>query len=300
VTTPPLPEDPVQAGNLRGMLWMLAATFLFVLMHGAIRNIANEIDPFEIAFIRNLFGLIFLAPVFLRHGMAPLRTWNFRMHFWRAVINLINMVAFYFGLSLTPLAEATALNFTAPLFATLLATVFLGETFRIRRTVALAVGFAGAIIILRPGVEAINPGALFVIFAAVLWGGIMIMIKLMARTDSSLTITVWVLILMTVMSFPPALFVWQTPTATQFGWLAFIAVTGTIGQLMLAQALKEAEATSIMPIDFFRLIWAAVIGYFAFAEIPDIFTWTGGIMIFGSATYIAFREKKLHKERGTR
>jgi len=297
VTTPLLPEDPVQAGNFRGILWMLAATLLFVFMHAAIRNIAGEINAFEIAFFRNLFGLIFLAPVFLRHGMAPLRTRNFRMHFWRAVINLINMVAFYFGLALTPLAEATALNFTAPLFTTLLATVFLGETVRIRRTIALAVGLVGAIVILRPGFEAINPGALFVIFAAVLWGGIMIMIKVMARTDSSLTITVWVLILMSVMSFPPALFVWQWPTLAQCGWLTFIAVTGTIGQLMLAQALKEAEATSIMPIDFFRLVWAAVLGYLAFGEVPDLFTWTGGIMIFGSATYIAFREKKLHTQR---
>jgi drug/metabolite transporter (DMT)-like permease len=300
VTTPLLPEDPVQAGNFRGILWMLGATLLFVFMHAAIRSIAGQINAFEIAFFRNLFGLIFLAPVFLRHGMAPLRTRNFRMHFWRAVINLINMVAFYFGLALTPLAEATALNFTAPLFATLLATVFLGETVRLRRTIALAVGFVGAVVILRPGVEAINPGALLVIFAAVLWGGIMIMIKVMARTDSSLTITVWVLILMTVMSFPPALFVWQWPTLEQFGWLTFIAVTGTIGQLMLAQALKEAEAISIMPIDFFRLIWAAVLGYLAFGEAPDLFTWAGGIMIFGSATYIAFREKKLHTQHDSR
>ena len=297
MSTQPTSEDDIKAGNFRGILWMLGATLLFVVMHGAIRNIANQVDPFEIAFFRNLFGLVFLGPVFLRYGLTPLRTQQFRLHFWRAVINLINMVAFYFGLALTPLAEATALNFTAPLFATLLATVFLGETFRIRRTVALAVGFAGAIVILRPGVDAINPGSLFVIFAAVLWGGIMIMIKIMARTESSLTITAWVLILMTVMSFPPALFVWEWPTPVQFGWLAFIAVTGTIGQLMLAQALKEAEATSIMPIDFFRLIWAAAIGYLAFTEIPDVFTWAGGIMIFGSATYIAFREKQLHRQR---
>lgn len=286
----------IKAGNLRGMLWMLGATFMFVLMHGAIRNLAGEIDPFEIAFFRNFFGVLFLTPVFMRHGLKPLRTRQFGMHFWRAVINLTNMVAFYFGLSMTPLAEATALNFTAPLFATLLATVFLGETFRIRRTIALAVGFIGAIVILRPGVEAINPGALFVIFAAVLWGGIMIMIKVMARTESVLSLTTWVMLLMTIMSLPPTLYFWTTPTPIQFAWLAFIAVTGTIGQLMLAQALKEAEATAIMPIDFFRLVWAAVIGYFAFTEIPDIFTWVGGIMIFGSATYIAFREKKLHTQ----
>jgi drug/metabolite transporter (DMT)-like permease len=294
VSTQPTADDIAKAGNFRGILWMLGATLLFVLMHGAIRNIAGQVDPIEIAFFRNAFGVVFLAPVFIRHGLRPLRTRQFKLHFWRAVINLTNMIAFYFGLSLTPLAEATALNFTAPLFATLLATVFLGETFRIRRTVALVVGFVGAVVILRPGFEAINPGALFVIFAAVLWGGIMVMIKVMTRTESSLSITTWVMILMTIMSLPPTLFVWETPTAAQFAWLAFIAVTGTIAQLMLVQALKEAEATSIMPIDFFRLVWAAAIGYLAFTEIPDVFTWIGGTMIFGSATYIAFREKKLH------
>lgn len=293
---PSAPDEQRQAGNLRGVFWMLGATLVFVFMHAAIRHIASEVDPIEIAFFRNFLGLVFLAPVFLRYGLAPLRTKLFRMHFWRAAINLVNMITYYIGLRLTPLAEATALNFTAPLFAALLATVFLGETLRLRRALALIVGLSGAIVIVRPGFEALNPGALLVIFSAVLWGGIMVMIKIIGRTESSLTITLWVLILMTVMSFPPALFVWQWPTLLQFGWLTFIAVVGTIGQLMLAQALKEAEATAILPIDFFRLIWAAVTGYLAFGEVPDIFTWTGGIMIFGAATYIAIREKKLRKQ----
>jgi drug/metabolite transporter (DMT)-like permease len=279
---------------------MLGATLVFVNMHAAIRHLAPEVDPLQIAFSRNILGLIFLAPVFLRNGFAPLRTKLFRLHFWRAAINLVNMITYYMGLRLTPLAEATALNFTAPLFATMLATVLLGETLRLRRVLALAAGFTGALIIVRPGFEALNPGAMLVIFSAVLWGGIMVMIKIIGRTESSLTITLWVLILMTVMSFPPALFVWQWPTPSQFGWLVFIAVTGTIGQLMLAQALKEAEATSIMPVDFCRLIWAAVTGYLAFGEVPDIFTWAGGVMIFASATYIALREKKLHRQQESR
>lgn len=297
MTVPPGTEETASSRNFQGILWMLGATLLFVAMHGAIRNIANDVDPFQIAFLRNLFGLVLLVPIFLRFGLAPLRTTQFRLHLLRAVFNVINMVAFYFGLALTPLAEATALNFTAPLFATLLATVFLGETFRVRRALALVVGFAGAVVVLRPGVEAINPGALLVIFAAVLWGGIMILIKVIARKESTITITAWVLILMTVLSFPPALVVWQWPSWEQFGWLVFIAVTGTAGQLMLTQALKLAEATSVMPIDFFRLIWAAGIGYAAFGEIPDAFTWVGGIMIFAAATYIAFREKKLHQRK---
>ncbi|MGH6618591.1 MAG: DMT family transporter [Alphaproteobacteria bacterium] len=300
MNAPPSPDERKRAGNLRGIFWMLGATLIFVNMHAAIRHIAPEVDPLEIAFFRNVLGLIFLAPVFLRYGLEPLRTTQFRMHFWRAAINLVNMVTYYMGLRLTPLAEATALNFTAPLFATVLATAFLGEKLRLWRALALAAGFTGALVIVRPGFEALNPGALLVIFSAVLWGGIMVMIKLIGRTESSLTITLWVLILMTAMSFPPALFVWQWPTATQFAWLTYIAVTGTIGQLMLAQALKEAEATAIMPVDFSRLIWAAVTGYFAFGEVPDVFTWTGGVMIFASATYIALREKKLHKRRESR
>lgn len=287
------------SANLRGMIWMLGATLLFAAMHGAIRHIAQDVHPTEIAFFRNFLGLVFLSPLFLRYGLTPLRTQRFGMHLIRAVLNVGNMIAFYTGLSLTPLAEATALNFTAPLFTTLLATVFLGETLRMRRTAALLFGFAGALIILRPGLGELNIGALLVVTSALIWGGIMVMIKVMSRTDSALTITLWMLLLMSVMSLPPALPFWTWPTPTEWGWLTFIGVSGTIAQLMITQAIKEAEATSIMPIDFFRLIWATLIGYLAFTEVPDLFTWIGGTMIFASATYIAFREKKLHHDRKT-
>lgn len=285
------------SGNLRGMVWMLGATLLFAAMHGAIRHIAQDVHPTEIAFFRNFLGLVFLSPLFIRYGLSPLRTPRFGMHFIRAILNVGNMIAYYMGLSLTPLAEATALNFTAPLFTTLLATVFLGETLRLRRTTALLFGFMGALIILRPGLGELNIGALLVVTSALIWGGIMVMIKVMSRTDSALTITLWMLLLMSVMSLPPALPFWTWPTWIEWGWLTFIGVTGTIAQLLITQAIKEAEATSIMPIDFFRLIWATLIGYLAFTEVPDIFTWIGGTMIFGSATYIAFREKKLYNDR---
>lgn len=284
-------------GNLRGVVWMLGATLLFAAMHGAIRLATQEIHATEIAFFRSLLGLVFLSPLFIRYGLAPLRTNRFGMHLIRAVINVFNMIAFYFGLSITPLAEATALNFTAPLFTTLLATVFLGERLRLRRTTALLLGFAGALVVLRPGMAELNPGHIFVIVSALMWGGIMVMIKVMSRTDSTLTITLWMLLLMSVLSLPPALPFWTWPTATGWFWLAFIAVTGTLAQLMITQAIKEAEATSIMPIDFFRMIWATLIGYLAFSETPDPFTWLGSAMIFGSATYIAFRERKLHQEK---
>lgn len=285
------------SANLRGMIWMLGATLLFAGMHGAIRHIAQDVHPTEIAFFRNFLGLIFLSPLFIRYGLAPLRTPRFGMHFIRAILNVGNMIAYYTGLSLTPLAEATALNFTAPLFTTLLATVFLGETLRLRRTTALLFGFLGALVILRPGMAEMNIGAVLVVVSALIWGGIMVMIKVMSRTDSALTITLWMVLLMSVMSLPPALPFWTWPTWTEWGWLTFIGVTGTIAQLLITQAIKEAEATSIMPIDFFRLIWATLIGYLAFTEVPDLFTWVGGTMIFGSAIYIAFREKKLHRDR---
>jgi drug/metabolite transporter (DMT)-like permease len=285
------------SANLRGMIWMLGATLLFAAMHGAIRHIAQDVHPTEIAFFRNFLGLIFLSPLFIRYGVAPLRTPRFGMHFIRAILNVGNMIAYYIGLSLTPLAEATALNFTAPLFTTLLATVFLGETLRLRRTTALLFGFLGALVILRPGMAEMNIGAVLVVVSALIWGGIMVMIKVMSRTDSALTITLWMVLLMSVMSLPPALPFWTWPTWIEWGWLTFIGVTGTIAQLLITQAIKEAEATSIMPIDFFRLIWATLIGYLAFTEVPDLFTWVGGTMIFGSAIYIAFREKKLHRDR---
>ena len=201
------------------------------------------------------------------------------------------MIMFFTGIATTPLATANALGFAAPLFAAALATLFLGESFRWRRWGAMFFGFAGTLVILRPGFVSLEFGPLMILSSSFLWGVMLVVIKSIGRSDPSPTIVVYMLLFMTPLSLVPALFVWIWPTPEQIVMLFIMGMFGTAGQFALAQALRLADTAVVLPIDFFRLVWASLFGYFLFAEVPDIFTWIGGIMIFTGATYLALRER---------
>lgn len=280
---------------LRGVLWMLAGTVFFSSMHGLIRHVSAGMHPFEVVFFRNLFGLIVVAPWFMRYGFSVLKTGNLKLHILRAGLNIISMLAFFYALSLAPLADVTALTFAAPLFAPILATIFFGERAGPLRWAAILFGFAGAMVVLRPGFTDVNAGLVLAAFAALVWAFALMVIKQLGRTDSTVTITSYMIVCLVPLSAVPAVFVWQWPTGEQFLWLMAIGVSGTIGHLLLNQAVKEAQANTVMPFDFARLIWAVLIGYFAFAELPDAFTWVGGLMICGSGIYIAYSERRRRK-----
>lgn len=286
------------SGNLRGIVWMALSTVAFVAMHATVRHVSKELHPLEIAFFRQLFGIVALAPVFIHYGLAPLRTKQLPLHMARAAVNVVAMFAFYYGLSTTPLAQVSALGFSSPIFATILAMLFLGEKVRLRRWLAILVGFSGVFIAFLPDIRetgAVGLGSLSVLLSSATWAIALIMIKILGRTESSITITAMMVLLMTPMSFFPALAVWEWPTWGALAWLALIGVTGTIGQLTVTQALKEGDTNVVMPIDFLKLIWAASLGFLWFGEIPGLSTWAGGAMIFVSTTYIAWREHQLRK-----
>jgi drug/metabolite transporter (DMT)-like permease len=193
---------------------------------------------------------------------------------------------------LTPLAQVQALGFTAPLFATLLAVLVLREKVFLWRWGTLIVGFVGALIIIRPGFKDIDVGSLLVLSSAAIWAGAIIVIKILSRTDSSVTITAYMVLLMTPLSLIPAVFYWAWPNFEQWLWLVFVGVSGTLAQLGMAQAFRVAEATAVLPLDFMKLVWGAAIGYLLFAEVPDTGVWIGGATIFVAATYIAYRESR--------
>ena len=291
----PLPlaaADAPSGGAWRGIACMVLSTACFAAMHGAIRHLSDAIHPFEIAFFRNLFGVLVVVPWLVRLGLEPLRTRRFGLHALRAAVNAVAMLSFFTALSLTPLTQVTALAFSAPIFATLLAVVVFGERVRARRWTAIAVGFAGTVVVLRPGIDVLAVGPWLALASSLVWAVVMLMIKVLGRTESSVTITAYMSLLMAPITLVPALFVWTWPTVSQLAWLVGIGVLGGTGQLLMAQALKEAETQVVMPFDFLKLVWASIIAYFAFAEVPDAFTWVGGMMIFCSAAYIAYRERQ--------
>jgi drug/metabolite transporter (DMT)-like permease len=279
----------------QGCALMVLGTLMFAGMHTAIRYSTQHLPAVEVAFFRNLFGLFVIAPLLVRHGAALFRTNKLSLHMLRAVLNVFSMLAFFVGLSMTPLARATALTFTAPLFTALFSALFLGEVFRWRRWTAIFAGFFGALVILRPGLQVLEVGALLVLISSVLWSFALIDIKVLGRTESTVTITAYVTVLLIPMTLMPAVMVWETPGLDMWGWLIFIGVIGTLGQIVVTEAVKLADMTVLMPFDFLKLVWATFLGIVFFAEVPDFLTWVGGAIVFGSSFYIAWREAKLRK-----
>ena len=207
------------------------------------------------------------------------------------------MLMFFTALSISPIAKVTALGFTAPIFMAILAVIVLGERFRIYRWSAIFLGFAGMLIILRPGLVVIDTGALLVIGSAVLWAVAMLIIKIQSQTESSLTIVAYMGIFLGVFSIAPALWVWQPFELQTLGLMVLIGLFGSIAQMAISESLKETDPTALMPFDFLKLIWTAMIGAWFFAEIPDMFTWIGATVIFSSGLFIALRERSVRSQR---
>jgi drug/metabolite transporter (DMT)-like permease len=271
---------------------MLFATLAAAAMSAMIRGLSAELHPFQIALFRNVVGLALLAPLLLHGGLGSLKTNRPGLHAVRACCTLIATLTMYTALSLSPLALVTALGFTAPLFTAVLAMLLLGERAGPSRLAALGVGFAGTLVILRPGFAMIDIGAVLVLVSSAAWAGTFISIKELGRDETSLTVTAIGLALVTPLSLFPALLVWQWPTATQLSWLVAIGVVATLGQWAIAQAFKQADATAVMPLDFLRLVWVSAIGYFVFLELPSVWTWIGGGIIVASTTYLGLRESR--------
>jgi drug/metabolite transporter (DMT)-like permease len=285
-------------GALRGIVYMLVTSVGLAFMQAAVRVLTLELHPFEITFFRIAFGLVAFAPLLARDGLRPLRTRRLGLHVVRTLLFVAATLCYYSAIRLAPLAKVTALDFSGPLFATVLAVAFLGERIRVRRLAALAVGFAGTLAVVRPGAVELDLGTALAVAAAVIWGAAIITIKVASRTESSATITLYATLLGAPFALAAAVPYWQTPTAGQLALLFVVGILGTAANWCYAQAFREAELTVVLPFDFLRLIWAALIGYFVFAEVPHPWTWVGAVLIFSAVVYIGYREGRAREEAG--
>ncbi|MDP6883810.1 MAG: DMT family transporter, partial [Rhodospirillales bacterium] len=249
------------SGPIRGALWITLANLCFTAMAGIIRHVSADVHPFEIAFFRAFFGLIFMAPWFLRIGLSSLRSRRVGMHVCRSLFMLGAAMTWFTAISLMPIAEVTALSFTTPLFATLGAALFLAERVGLRRAAAIGVGFAGAMIILRPGIETLTMPALAALAAAAFSAAGMVVVKSLSRTESAATIVTYVGLLLTPLSLVPALFVWSTPSPGSLAWLAALGLVANLGHLSFARAMAAADASAVLPFDFLKLLFTATLGY---------------------------------------
>jgi drug/metabolite transporter (DMT)-like permease len=298
MTAPGGADSTVASPTVLAAAFMVLAGALFASMHGTVRMISFDLHPFVIAFFRNLFGFLVLVPLLMRGGPALFMTGRFGMHMTRASINSISMLAWFMALSMIPLADATALNLTGPMFVTLGAIFAFGEKVRVWRWAALALGATGAMMVIRPGFEEVNLGAMLAIASTATAAISKLFAKSLTSTEDPTTIAAYVQFLMTPITLVVALFYWQWPTAEQFIGLVAIGVLGSIAHLFTAKAYAIADISFAEPLVFTRMIFATVFGYVAFSEIPDSWTWAGAFTILAAATLISWRER-IARQRGS-
>lgn len=282
--------------NSQAVLLMVTSVGMLASLDGIVK-VVNDLGmhPFEIAFLRNLFGVVALVPFFLRVGIYELRTFRLKTHISRGIIHAISMLTWFWALTVIPLADATALSFMMPVFASIGAIIFMKEPSKLIRWISIAIGFIGMLIILRPGFTEIGLGTWLVLGGTIFVAISKLLTKTLSRTESPTTIVAYMSLTLTVVSFFPAIWVWTWPTIEMWFWLIGMGGLGSLAHIIQTQAYKEGDVTLIEPAGFVRLIWAALIGFIIFDEKPLIWSWIGGAVIMVG---VAMLIKKDSKKRG--
>lgn len=276
----------------RAVLLMLASACMFSCMAVVIRLASAQLHPFEIAFFRNLFGLAFALPLLARHGPSLLKTSKLPLYFFRSAIGIVSMLCGFWAIVNLPLAQAVSLSYSTPLFVTIGAVLVLGEVVRARRWTAVALGFVGVILILRPGAE-FSPGVLVALLAAALSAAVAISIKFLSRTEKPDAIVLYTTLLWVPLSLIPALWVWENPEGITWLWIVLAGFFGTAGHMCWARALQLGDASMLTPISFLQVPIVATAGYLLFEEHLDAWIVVGAGTIFLANAYIAHREAQL-------
>ena len=287
-------DDPARV--LRGVAWAVVSMAMFTLTPVFVRFLSSEMHAVEIIFHRSLIATVVLLAWFVWSDISRLRTRVLKAHIGRSALNFAGMALWFQAIIAMPLAEATALHFTLPLYTVVFAAAFLGERVGWRRWSATAVGFLGALIVLRPGAVPVSREAVMVLASAAFYGGAVVMIKLLTRTDAALPIAFYSNLLMGLMALLPTVFLWKGPALSDMPMLLALAFIGTAAPYCFTRALVNLDASVVAPLDFLRLPFTAFAAWLIFAEVPDRWTWMGAVVIFGSTTYVARREARL-KER---
>ncbi len=277
----------VLPATARGAIWMCLACGSFATMALAVRLLATDIPPLEIGFFRAFFAFLLMVPYAIRTGPSIWKTTNHKAFLARGVTGAGFVMFFFPGVALMEIADAQALTFTTPLFGMLLAMLFLGERFRANRVLALAAGFTGALIIIRPGFETISFGAILVLCSALSASGSGALMKYATRSDPPDKVVFFHAIYMTPLILIGAFFDWHWPNLWELFMLAVVAALATLNQRFLGRAFAATDATAVFPFIFMRLPFGAALGFAVFQEIPDLWVWLGGAVIFGAALYLA-------------
>ena len=261
-------------------LWMAGWLSLTLVMAIAGREAMRAVNLFEIMELRCLLGLVILSPlIWLHGGPAVLRTSRLPQHIARNLIHYVAQLCWFFALTLIPLGQVVAIEFTMPIWTALLAASFLGERITLFKLAAVVLGLLGVLVIVRPDTGALNPGQLMALAAAFGFGISITLVKSLTRTEATVSIIFWMLVVQFAAGLLPTLYVWTWPAASSWVWIAVIAVCGTFSHFCMARAMLYADATIVVPMDFLRVPLTAIAGWLIYAERLDALTLLGAALI---------------------
>ena len=271
--------------------WMGVMIASFLLQMIAVRELSENLGVFQILFIRSGVSLAIVTPFLVARGAGLLRTERFGMHVARNSVNFVAQAAWTYGVAMLPLAAVTALEFSTPVWVALLAALFLGERLSRHRVIAVVSGFIGVLIILRPGVEAVQLAALVVLGSALCFATSNVIAKSLTRTEDTLTIVIWMQIIQLPIGFLACIWSWTDPVWDDAPWLIVIGITGLTAHYAMAKALSLSDITVVMPIDFLRLPLAGLVAYAVYREPVSIFVFLGAALMFAGNFHSVWRER---------
>jgi len=283
----------------RGIAMMLVAVGLFTIMDALVKWLGSRYPTIEIVFFRNLFAFVPVAVFVLRSGaLVTLKTSRPMAHVLRSLIGLSALFAFFYSYTLMPLADVIAISFAAPLFVTALSVPILGEAVGARRWTAVLVGFAGVVVMVNPGAGVLEPVALVALAGTVGYALVMILVRKLSRTESSAAIVFYYSLSSIVVAAAFMPFQWVAPDSGDFAILVIIGLVGGVAQIAMTLAFRLAPVAVVAPFDYSAMIWASLLGYFVWGDVPGLNVWTGVAIVVASGVYIVRREADLGLRRG--
>lgn len=289
------PAEPTNR-PLVGILWMLLTGILFVAVTAIVKHVGPGIPAAQAAFLRYALGLVFLIPMIRPIIAAKLSVRAVKLFALRGVAHTAAVILWFYAMTKIPLAEVTAMNYLNPVYVTIGAALFLGETLAIRRLIAVGMAIVGALIILRPGFRELSSGHVAMLFTAVFFAASYLVAKLMSGEVSAPVVVGMLSITVTIGLAPFAASVWVTPTIEQLAWLFVVAFFATAAHYTMTLAFAAAPVTATQPVTFLQLVWAVLLGVFVFNEPLDGWVIGGGMIIIGAVSFISWREAIVKRE----
>jgi len=276
---------------LRGALWMLTAGICYVIAATiARRYLGDTYSAYQLTFIRSVVAVAFIAPMLARSGRRGFHVRRFRLCLLAAALTYFSIMCWFFAATRMPVADFFTLQFTTPLFTMTLAMVVLRQKVGPRNWAATLVGFAGVLVVLRPGIAEVTAGALVTLMSSAGYATVNTVIKVLSRTEAPTAIVFYANLLILPLSLPLALAHWRTPDGADAALILAVTLFMTVAFVSTARAIQAADARIVQPVSFLRLIVAAAIGFIVFGETPDLWTWVGAAINFASTYYVIMRE----------